>query len=136
MTCNKGNITIATLGIQIAARQKETKCHRVTARRQKAGLHKAFVQIKLKHRHRNVTTWQAVGPLLVRVEGGHLCQLAPQSRKVVYTESMRPFWGGVFHPPFMQNAINGEGINTISNIYCSNLHPLVTDWWCDTLVNL
>lgn len=32
------NSTIATLGIEIASRQKETKCHRISAKRQNDGL--------------------------------------------------------------------------------------------------
>lgn len=48
---------------------------------------KAFVQIKSKHRHRNVATWQAVDPLLILVEGQWFCLFVPQSKKVTQTES-------------------------------------------------
>lgn len=65
----------------------KTKRNTETAKRQKVDF-KAFVQIKLKHRHRNVEIWQAVSPLLILVDSWYFCLSVPQREKVTQTESM------------------------------------------------
>lgn len=69
---------------------------------------KAFVQIKLKHRHSYVATWQAVSPLVILVEGQCFCLFVPQSKKVTEMESMVLC---VIHPPFsceMHSIVKGS----------------------------
>lgn len=70
MTSNKReNITIATIGIQIAARQKESRSHRVTAETQNAGLNSLRPNKVKAQAQKYNDIWQAVGPLLILTEG-------------------------------------------------------------------
>lgn len=85
---------------------------------------KAFVQIKLKHRHRNIKNMD-VGRLLILVEGRQFYLVDPQIKNTVDKIRLR---GSLLSSTLMKGVVSGEAINVLEIFTVVTLVAPVTNW--------